>query len=117
MSLRSILAGCVVAVLVGYVGAALAAEATMEMTITGAVKAIGQPVEKGPVAMVEVSEKGPGAVPVVVTYSVTNDEQGKKLAKDANGKKAEIKGTVVHKDHDSWITVKEFKILEAAPAK
>jgi len=117
MSLRAMMAGLVAAMLLGYVGTTLAAEAPTEVTLTGTVKAITAEAGKvAPAAMLEVTEKGTGAVPVVVTYSVTNDEQGKKLAKDANGKKAEIKGTVETKGEAMWLTVKEFKVLgEMAP--
>jgi hypothetical protein len=119
MSLRTTFAGFVVAMLVAFVGTALAAEAAAQVvTVTGTVKAVAaEPGTKAPAAMVEVTEKGPGPAPVVVTYKVTNDEQGKKLAKEANGKKAEIKGTVETKGEESWLTVKEFKVLETTGAK
>jgi hypothetical protein len=117
MSLRGVLAGCLVAMLLGYVGVTLAAEMATEATVTGSVKAIGQPVEKGPVAVVEVQSKTAAGLPEVITYRVVNDDQGKKLAKDANGKQAEVKGTVTTKDGDRWLTVKEFKVIETAAAK
>ena len=49
-----------------------------------------------------------------VVYKVTGDEVGKKLAKEADGKTVEAKGTVATKDDAKWLTVKEYKLVEAA---
>jgi ketosteroid isomerase-like protein len=53
-----------------------------------------------------------------VVYRVTSDDVGKKMAKEADGKTVEAKGTIAEKKTDAgtekWITVKEYKIVEAA---
>ena len=66
---------------------------------------------------VAVSKDDAGAVTAVkvtsgdVTYSVTLDENGKKLA-DLAGKKVEVTGTVEVKDEVKWITVENSKAVE-----
>jgi cell division protein FtsI/penicillin-binding protein 2 len=47
-----------------------------------------------------------------VTYKIVKDDNGKIVAKDANGKKVEIQGTVANKDGAKWITVSVCKIVE-----
>jgi len=103
--------------LVGLVGAVYAAEAPgagaapREMTITG--KVVAAPADAKYAATVDSERPARGGGEMQkVTYYVTSDEQGKKLAKDA-GKTVEIKGTVERKDQERWLTVKEFKVVEA----
>jgi hypothetical protein len=88
----------------------------VEATIAGKVKAAPAASKLAYAATVEPERKA-GDKTAKVTYKVTNDVQGKKLAKDADGKKAEIKGTVEVKDKDHWLTVKEFKVVEEKHAK
>ncbi len=118
MSFRRAMVGLMVVALAGFVSSAFAAQRAAqprEQTVTGEVKA-AEP-NAAYAATVEFERERAGAARKV-TLRVTNDEQGKKLAKEANGKTAEIKGTVETKDRERWITVKEFKIVEpkAAPA-
>ena len=51
------------------------------------------------------------------TYVVTQDENGKKLASDMNGKKVSVTGDVAEKDNQKTITVTSFKAAEEAPAE
>ncbi len=83
------------------------------MTITGMVKAA----EAGSqyAATVE-TEWTRGGETQKATLQVANDEQGKKLAAEANGKKAEIKGTIQRQGDERVLTVKEFKLAEEKPA-
>jgi hypothetical protein len=117
---RKALIGMAVVALVGFVSAAFAAEAPggapgqpREMTITGKVTAAAADAKYA--ATVEGEREMRGEMRKF-TFQVTNDEQGKKLAKEANGKTAEIKGTVERKETERWLTVKEFKIVEEKPA-
>jgi len=110
MSLRTAFVGLVAVMLVGFVSAVLAAEAKT-VTVTGDVKAMPAGNEMKAAAMVEVERKVGDKVEKMA-YRVTDDDQGKKLAKEADGKKAEVKGTVEEKDKALWLTVTEFKIVE-----
>ncbi|HEY3324147.1 MAG TPA: hypothetical protein VGP72_27085 [Planctomycetota bacterium] len=47
-----------------------------------------------------------------VIYKITKDDNGKKVAAEAKGKKVEIKGKVEEKDGEKWITVTSCKIVE-----
>jgi hypothetical protein len=119
MSPRKTLIGLMVVALVGFVSAAFAADQPQqprEITITGKVKAAPAEAKAAYAATVE-SERKRGEEVQKVTFQVTNDEQGQKLAKEADGKTAEITGTVERKGEEHWLTVKEFKIVEAQPAK
>ncbi len=117
MSWRRAMVGLIVVALAGFVSSAFAAQRAAgqprEQTITGLVKAA--PADAAYAATVETERERAGTARKV-TFRVTNDAQGKKLAKEADGKTAEIKGTVETKDRERWITVKEFKVVEAAPA-
>jgi hypothetical protein len=104
------LVGLLVAVLaIGFVATGYAAEAAKAVTVTGQVKAVTG--VAGCVATVTVHKEGG-----MVAYNVVDDEIGKKLAKEADGKRAEIKGTVETKDKIECLTVTEFRVLPA-PAK
>jgi len=116
MSLRRMMAGLMVVTMVGVLGAAFAAEEQQpgERTITGKVKAA----EAGAAYAATVEAQWTrGDQTMKVTLQVTNDEQGKKLAQEADGKTAEIKGTIERKGDERWLTVKEFKIVEEKPAQ
>jgi len=45
-------------------------------------------------------------------YSVTNDDNGKKLAKEMDGKKATVSGDVTEKDEQKWLKVASYKAAE-----
>lgn len=51
------------------------------------------------------------------TYIVAQDENGKKLGSDMNGKKVSVSGDVTEKDNQKTITVTSFKNAEEAPAE
>ncbi len=116
---RKLIVGAVVAMLVGFVGAALAAEkaeAPKDVPLTG--KVIAAPAGmKGAAAMLEATITAGGKMTKQM-YMVVDDENGKKLAKEA-GKTVEVKGTVEDKDTGHWLTVKESKAAAepAGPAK
>lgn len=42
-------------------------------------------------------------------YDIVLDEKGKKLGKEMEGKRAEVKGTIERKDDTNWVTVQEYK--------
>jgi len=91
-----------IALAIGLVGIAFARTASAgEQTITGIVRAAAPDAPEA--ATVRVGD---------VTYKVTKDDNGRKVAADANGKKAEIKGNVEDKDGVKWITVLGAKLVE-----
>ena len=45
-------------------------------------------------------------------YRVTVDDNGKKLVKDLDGKKAVVTGSLTEKDEQKWITVTSYKSAE-----
>ena len=47
-----------------------------------------------------------------VIYKITKDENGKKVAAEAMGKKVELKGNVQDKNGVKWISVTSCKIVE-----
>jgi len=115
---RKALIGLMVVALVGFVSAAFAAEGKdvggpRPTDVKGTVKAA--PADAKHAATVETIREMTGG-PQKVTMYVTNDEQGKKLAKEADGKTAEIKGVISIDEkaegRPMWLTVKEFKIVE-----
>lgn len=69
------------------------------------------------VGTVSVTKDDAGAVTAVTVtaqdaaYSVTLDENGKKLA-ELDGKEVEVMGVVTEKDGVKWITVESFKEVE-----
>ena len=91
-----------VAWVIGWVGLAFIRSASAEeQTITGIVTAAAK--EAPEAATVRVGD---------ATYKVTKDDNGRKVATEANGKKAEIKGNVEDKDGAKWITVLSAKLVE-----
>jgi DNA/RNA endonuclease YhcR with UshA esterase domain len=90
--------------------AVLAADAPAEpkkVTVMGKVTVIKD--DAGVVTAVMVTAKD-------AAYSVTMDDNGKKLAEMA-GKEVEVTGTVTEKDGMKWITVESFKeVVKPAPA-
>jgi len=70
-------------------------------TITGIVTAAAADAEEAATLKV-----GP------VIYKIKKDENGKKVAAEANDKKVEIKGNVEDRDGVKWITVTSCKIVE-----
>ena len=91
-----------VASLVGLVGLAFTRTASAEeQTVTGIVRAAAP--DAAEAATVRVGD---------VVYKVVKDDNGRKVATDANGKKAEIKGNVEDKDGVKWITVLGAKLVE-----
>jgi len=120
MSFHAKLVGVViVAVALFCVVAAVAQEkapAPALLPITGTVKASGADSKLGCPATVE-SRKRVGEKWEKVIYNVVNDDNGKKLAKEADGKRVEIKGTVETKDKVEWLTVKEFTVVVPKAAK
>lgn len=117
MLLRKAFIVLAVVALVGFVSAAYAAErkdtgGPQPTVVTGKVAAV--PADSKYAATVETEIHMAGGMQKV-TLQVVKDEQGEKLAKDAMGKTAEVKGIVsipVEKDAPRTITVKEFKIVE-----
>lgn len=47
-----------------------------------------------------------------VTYKIVKDDKGKVVARDAGGKKAELRGTVAERDGVKWITVTWCALVE-----
>jgi hypothetical protein len=91
-----------VALAIGFVGLVFTRAASAEeQTITGIVRAAAPDAPEA--ATVRVGD---------VVYKVTKDDNGRKVATDANGKKAEIKGTVEDRDGVKWITVISAKLVE-----
>jgi hypothetical protein len=45
-------------------------------------------------------------------YTVTTDDNGKKLAKELDGKKATVTGDVTEKDETKWLKVSSYKAAE-----
>jgi len=70
-------------------------------TVTGFVKA-------APAGAEEAATVKVGAV----VYKITNDANGKTVAKEAANKKVEIKGNVTQKGGVKWIAVTSCKIVE-----
>jgi len=81
------------------------------VTITGKVTACAADCPKGCPCTVTVKQRVDDRV-ITTVYRVTNDDNGKKLAQEADGKKAEVKGTVSIKEDEKWITVQEYKVIE-----
>src|SRR6267143_930282 len=75
--------------------------------------------EKTVNGMLSVSKNDDGKITAVAVrtedgkkYSISLDDNGKKLAADLAGKKVTVTGDVKEKDDVLWITVSEFKKAE-----
>lgn len=117
---RKALIGLAVVALVAFLSAGFAAReegGPRATTMTGKVKAA--PADAKYAATFETEREMTGGRRLVTMY-VTDDEQGKKLAKEAAGKTAEIKGVISIDEkaegRPMWVTVQEFKIVEEKPA-
>jgi ribosomal protein S17 len=75
-----------------------------EKTVVGTVSSVKD--DKGEVKTISLK------VDDATTYAVTVDDNGKKLAKELDGKKASVTGEVAEKDGKKTITVKSFKAAE-----
>jgi len=83
----------------------LTAEEPAVVTVKGVVTACAETCKTCPCSMKDADG---------VVYKVSRNAVGEKLAKEANGKTVEAKGTVATKDDAKWLTVKEYKLVEAA---
>ena len=106
--MRKMLVVAFVACFALLVVSALTAEEAKVVTVKGTVAACA---EKCPCPCKLTAEDK-------TVYRVAADDVGKKMAKEADGKTVEAKGTVAEKKTDAgsekWITVKEYKVVEAA---
>ena len=110
MKVRMSLVGLLVAVLaIGFVATGYAADdAAKAVTVRGTVKAV---TDVAGCAATVTARTRVGEEMKEVVYNVVDDENGKKLAKDADGKHATIKGTVQTKEAVEWLTVTEFTVM------
>ena len=46
-----------------------------------------------------------------VSYNITLNDKGKKLAEDCDGEKVEVTGSITKKDGKNWITVESYKTI------
>jgi len=102
--LHRMLVVCVaLGLLVAFLGTDVAVSEE-KVTVVGLATACGEDCEHGCPATVLTADE--------VLYRVTNDDKGKRLAREADGCNVEVKGTLAEKDGERWISVDTFKILE-----